>query len=140
MLDAFDLDLTIKDLAHRWNMWVGEAYGGVVASLSALKLSYKTACLSNTNALHWDRLRDHIQVEELFHHALASHIIRAAKPNREAYEITLAEMGCASKDVWFFDDTVANLETARNLGMAAFHVDRDVGVLPNLIELGLIPA
>ena len=46
-------------------------------------------------------------------------------------------MNCNIEDMWFFDDTLANIDGARAVGLTAFHVDRKVGVLPLLKELGL---
>ena len=47
-------------------------------------------------------------------------------------------MGCAIEDVWFFDDTLANIEGARHVGLTAFHVNREVGVIPILENLQLL--
>ena len=47
-------------------------------------------------------------------------------------------MGCKTEDIWFFDDTQANLEGARAVGLTAFQVDRAVGVLPLLRDLELL--
>ena len=41
-------------------------------------------------------------------------------------------------DIWFFDDTQANVDAANVVGMTAFHVDRTVGVIPLLKELELL--
>jgi len=41
-------------------------------------------------------------------------------------------------DIWFFDDTEVNVEAAKQIGMSAFHVDRNLGVVPVLKELGLL--
>ena len=47
-------------------------------------------------------------------------------------------MQCSVEDIWFFDDTLANIDGAIAVGLTAFHVDREVGVLPLLREIGLI--
>jgi len=49
-------------------------------------------------------------------------------------------MGVNPSDIWFFDDTQANIDAATSLGMTAFHVNRQVGVIPLLKELNLLPA
>ena len=39
-------------------------------------------------------------------------------------------MSVSPSDIWFFDDTVENIEAAKSAGMQAFHVDRAHGRNP----------
>lgn len=131
-------DLPEKDIAALWNSYVKPPFPGVMAALTDLKTRFTTACLSNTNALHWAHLNTMFSTDATFHHAFASHEINEAKPDAQSYLKPLAQMGVAAEDVWFFEDTTANVKAARTLGMAVHHVDRTVGVMPVLRELGLI--
>ena len=47
-------------------------------------------------------------------------------------------MKVAPADIWFFDDTLINVEAAIQAGMVAHHVDREVGVIPTLKRLGFL--
>ena len=47
-------------------------------------------------------------------------------------------MNLAAQDVWFFDDTLVNIDAAKAIGIHAFHVDRNEGVLPVLNKLKLL--
>ena len=134
----FGLGLNLTDAKSLWNSWVQESYDGTKEMLSALRKDYHIACLSNTNALHWAHLPTHIDVNAYFDDSFASHLIKAAKPSPESYLIPIQDMGVSSSDVWFFDDTLINVEAAKDVGMRAFHVDRTVGVIPTLKELGLL--
>ena len=138
LITVFGLDVTPDEASLLWQKWVGQTYVGTKAALLKLHKNYVTACLSNTNALHWAWLPKHIDMEKHFEYRYASHIIGAAKPHAPCYQYAIADMGVLSRDIWFFDDTLANVEAAQKLGMSAFHVDRKVGVIPNLKELGLI--
>ena len=132
-------DLPDTDTTSLWNSWVLPPYPGTLDALANLKSRFTTACLSNTNSLHWAHLNTMFSTDETFHHAFASHEIYEAKPDAASYLKPIEMMGCDIEDVWFFDDTEANIDGARKAGLTAFHVDRSVGVLPILRELDLLP-
>lgn len=134
----FELDMSNAETAKLWQSWVEPTYKGTKVALTKLRESYVIACLSNTNALHWSHLQTHINTDEYFDYAFASQLIKAAKPAPESYLIPVEKMDVKPSDIWFFDDTLANIEAAQHVGMTAFHVDREVGVLPTLVELGLL--
>jgi len=134
----FGLNVSTDAFAKLWNEWVQPPYEGTREALLSLKPQFHLACLSNTNASHWDYLAAAHNIIDVFDHAYASHEIKAAKPDRNAWDITLNDMGLDPKDVWFFDDTMANIEAARKLGIESFHVDRNLGVLPLLRQLNLL--
>jgi putative hydrolase of the HAD superfamily len=137
--NVFDLNLNKDQFAQLWNQWVKSPYDGTRSALLKLGHRFQIACLSNTNESHWSHLSAAHNIIDVFKGgAYASHIIKAAKPQAAAWNITLEDMGLNPKDIWFFDDTMANIDAARKLGIESFHVDRDVGVLPLLRELGLL--
>ena len=138
LITHFKLAVSLSEAKAMWNSWVQESYVGTKDMLSQLRKHYTLACLSNTNALHWQHLPTHINIEDYFDHSYASHLINVAKPNAESYLIPIQDMGVSHSDIWFFDDTLANVEVAKSVGMMAYHVDRDVGVIPTLQTLGLL--
>jgi len=133
-------DLPDTDLVALWNSWVLDPYPGTLEVLAELKTRFTTACLSNTNSLHWAHLNTMFNTDETFHYAFASHQIAEAKPDAACYLKPIELMQCEIEDVWFFEDTIANIEGARAVGLTTFHVDRSVGVIPILKELGLLSA
>ena len=139
LIDDFQLDMSPADATKQWNIWVGETYEGTKEVLTQLRENYTLACLSNTNALHWAWLERHIATEDFFDHSYASHLIHAAKPNPKSYHIPIQDMGVRPSNIWFFDDTLINVEAAKTIGMEAFHVNRNLGVIPTLQALQLIP-
>lgn len=134
----FNLGMERDELAPLWNEWVRPPYAGMRQTLLGLKDNYTIACLSNTNASHWNYLAATHNIIDVFDHAYASHILKVAKPRSEAWELCLNDMGVRASDVWFFDDTQENVDAAQNLGIKSFHVDRAVGVIPTLKGLGLV--
>ena len=138
LISVFKLGVSPNEARKLWQVWVGETYPETEHALKLLKKNYTIACLSNTNALHWEWLSTHIIIDDYFDHGYASHLIKAAKPNAECYQFPVKDMGVNPSDIWFFDDTQANVDAANALGMTAFHVDRTVGVIPLLKELELL--
>ena len=137
-ISVFGLSESPAQAKRLWQIWVEETYAGTKDALKTLKENYTIACLSNTNALHWEWLSNHIIADEYFDHSYASHLIGAAKPRAESYTIPIKDMGVNASNIWFFDDTQTNVDAANALGMSAFHVDRTVGVIPKLKELELL--
>jgi putative hydrolase of the HAD superfamily len=97
-------------------------YDGATALLDDLRnRGIRTACLSNTNPIHWsvfdpDRvLRDRLDV------VLASHHLGARKPEPRVFARAAAILG--EGPVWFFDDSDVNVDAARSFGWKAFPVD-----------------
>lgn len=138
LISEFGLKVSPERAKTLWQEWVGQTYAGTKEALSALRADYTVACLSNTNALHWAWLPRHIVIEDYFDYGFASHLIEAAKPDAISYQICVEKLGVSSSDIWFFDDTLVNVEAAATLGMRAFHVDRAVGAVPLLRELKLL--
>ncbi len=112
--------------------WTLEEYAGVDALVSALEgvPGVTTACLSNTNHSHWQRLSgangraEYPSVSRL-RHRLASHELGCTKPDPAIYVMAERHFFAAPRSgrVIFFDDLVDNVTAARIAGWHAFQVD-----------------
>ena len=137
LIREFELDVSETEMLTMWNDWVEEPYEGIEDKLLKLKSNFTTACLSNTNSLHWKHLNAYLLCENLLHHVYASHQIHQAKPDQSCYEFVCKDMGVAPSDIWFFDDTNENVLAAQKHGMTALKVDPQKGVIPLLEKFGL---
>ena len=131
-------NLPNTDIAALWNSWILPPFPGTLEVLAELKTRFTLGCLSNTNALHWTHLNTMFSTHDTFDFPFASHHLQAAKPDAACYMNALKIMGAAPEVVWFFDDSLANIDAAHALGLTAYHVDRAVGVVPLLKQLKLI--
>lgn len=99
-----------------------------------------TACLSNTNALHWVTLTNpdrHPAIAAL-ERRIASFEIKFSKPRPEAFmAVTNRYPDVECK--FFFDDSIDNVIAARNMGWEAHRVDPD-GDPPALMRRILVEA
>ncbi len=134
----FALSGTDEELAQLWNSWVQEPYRGIEDAIVSLKQTYRVACLSNTNDLHWEHLKTYLDLNALFEPAYASHQIHMAKPDKDCFEFVIQDMNVEAGEILFLDDTQANIDAAINSGMQALKVDPTFGALPVLEALNLL--
>lgn len=101
-------------------------YEGVANLVEELRAAgFKTACLSNTNAPHWADLTDPAKFPTVagLDFLCASHIFKLGKPDPAIYRRFEAETGFTAAQIVFFDDNRANVESANQVGWAAFRID-----------------
>ena len=100
-----------------------EEYTGVAELIRALGAAgLMTACLSNTNDEHWERLVE-LPALRALHHRHASHLWSLAKPDPAIFRRFEAERGVAGQAIVYFDDLAENVEAARAAGWDAILVD-----------------
>jgi glucose-1-phosphatase len=116
-------------------MWPKGLYPGARELLRSLRQEYRVGCLSNSNALHWERFGD---FKDDFDIALSSHLLGVIKPDREAFTVALHECGKEPHEVYFFDDSLSNTQAAENLGVRSFHVDGFAALEQVLHREGLV--
>jgi HAD superfamily hydrolase (TIGR01509 family) len=134
-----DVDLTVEDLTAGWN----DIYIGVVPGMPELlaKASRHVPlyALTNTNPTHqaaWSSLF----AEELavFTSVFVSSDLGHRKPEPAAYLEVARRMGTEPHEVLFFDDTPANVDGARAVGMPAVLVESAAEVERALARIGLL--
>jgi putative hydrolase of the HAD superfamily len=77
----------------------------------------------------------------MFDVVVISHVVGLRKPERPIFELAAAQLGVAPGDCVFVDDTMPNVVTARELGMAAVHYTGEPSQLAETERLtGLSPA
>jgi len=143
------LERTPAEVASTLDAYVRGGFPGAVELLDELSArGHAIACLSNTNARHWelmasweapaDRILSRIGLR------LASHELAVRKPDAEIYAQleTRAEIGGEPGRVLFFDDLSDNVAAARARGWRAIEVrsreDPVAEMRAALVELGLL--
>lgn len=134
--DYWDVALAPAEMLARYVGWLRGFYDGVPALLAALRPHVGLACLSNTNAAHWDcPVAQGVRAE--FEVALASHEVQLRKPQAEIFALALQRLGAASGEVLYFDDLAPNVAAARAAGMQAYQVAGLAPLRQQLAALGL---
>ena len=89
------------------------------AMLEGLAARYRLVLLSNTNAIHFEMIRENYPLLRHFHERILSHEMHAMKPRREIFQAALDRCGCPPEECFYTDDIAAYIEAARRLGMDA---------------------
>lgn len=131
---AVDRLYTPDEIRRVHDAWLIAEYPGiddVLARLSGLE-HVSTGLLSNTNAAHWARHlpkadgapADFPAIGRL-RYRCASHLLRAAKPTRDAFEAFEAAVGVRGDEILFFDDLEENVLAARAHGWRVERIEHD---------------
>jgi len=87
--------------------------------LSGLAQRYRMLLLSNTNALHFDVVRQNYPLLRYFHDRVLSYEVKAMKPSPAIYREAIARAQCRPGECFFTDDIPAYVEAARQEGIDA---------------------
>ncbi len=133
IIDQFGLPLEPSEFLAAFKDWPKGFYKGVEPLLLDLKSKFRVCCLSNSNEVHWTN-----SITDYFEFAFSSHLIGCIKPDENAFEHALMEIGVEAGKVHYFDDAAMNVEVANSCGMLAHHTVGFDQVKSTLADLGLI--
>ena len=88
----------------------------LVASLGE---RHRLLLLSNTNAIHFDMIRDTVPHISHFDHLVLSYEVGAVKPDSAIYRAALDHAECEPAECFFTDDIPEFVEGARRMGIDA---------------------
>ena len=129
---------SLPPLHEQWR----QAWGPIaenVELIRSLRGPYRVSILSNADANLEVRLRDGFGIHHLFDDVISSAAVGLAKPDLAIYRLAAERLGLPTEQCVFIDDAEANVEAARETGMAAVHfiVDRGHNLREQLSELGV---
>ena len=101
---------------HRWRL---RLYPDTEEFLRGAAANWRLALLSNTNAIHWQQVTEGTDVFDLFDALFLSYETGQYKPSSDAYEQVIDHYSCAAGEIRFFDDSAANIDSARSAGLDA---------------------
>ncbi|SDS85291.1 putative hydrolase of the HAD superfamily [Gillisia sp. Hel1_33_143] len=88
---------------------------------------YQLILLSNTNEIHIDWIKQEVPFFEDFKNCFdafyLSHEIHYRKPNRNIYEFVLSKHQLKPEECLFVDDTSANTDAAKELGIHVWNLE-----------------
>jgi len=138
MVRELDLPVTPDVFLEAFTQWPRGVYPGVEPLLESLRRSYRLACFSNNNELHWERICTGMGLGRYFEASFPSHLIGHLKPDRAAFEYVATALGCAPGRILFLDDNQVNVDGAFAVGMQARRTGGFPAVQLALAELGLM--
>ena len=87
--------------------------------LAGLKGRYRLILLSNTNAIHFEMLRDRLTMLRHFDDLVLSYEVKAMKPRPEIYQAAVERAGCRPEECFYTDDIAAYVAAGRDYGIDA---------------------
>jgi putative hydrolase of the HAD superfamily len=107
--------------------------------LETLARHYRLVLLSNTNALHWELLReDYAHMLRHFHRLILSHEVGAIKPNPAIFRAAVDAAGCRPEECFYTDDILKFVEAARELGIDAVQFESSAQIERELRARGML--
>lgn len=116
-------------LREAWNALLLDFPEERIAKIRKLKDQYPLFLLSNTNEIHYKRYMCDFSdafgfsFSELFEKTFFSHQLGLRKPDSAIFEFVKKAIPYASDKVLFIDDSQVNVESARDSGFKARHLD-----------------
>jgi HAD superfamily hydrolase (TIGR01509 family) len=136
---SLGIDLPDAQFLDGWNaIYIGEM-PGVAGLLARASERIPLSAFTNTNRAHetfWSA--QFAGIMTLFRKVFVSSTIGLRKPEREAFELVVKEIGVPAGRIVFFDDSAHNIEGARACGLQTVHVTSQADVGRTLAALDLI--
>ena len=121
-------ELSDQQIDDAWNAMILDLPVQRIALLRHLRSKFDITLLSNTNAIHMLRVNE-VRVEaglppfeEIFHGDYYSHELGMRKPDADIFEHVLDVHGFNREHTLFIDDSHANIDGARAVGLQTLHV------------------
>jgi putative hydrolase of the HAD superfamily len=88
--------------------------------LEGLKRRYRLVLVSNTNALHFEMIREtYAHLLRHFDDLVLSYEVRAMKPQPQIFQAAVELAGCLPQECFYTDDIAAYIEAAKQMGIDA---------------------
>lgn len=123
MLGELPINTTHQAFVEHFRHWPDQLLPKAIEIVQSVKPDIKKAVFSNINDSHWP-VAMNMGLAGQFDYYFASHRIGIAKPSPGLYLHALKDLGLASEQVLLVDDTLANVEMAKRLGL---HAEQVVG-------------
>ncbi len=121
-LDEHQLNITPAIFISKFKGLPKQVYEGADDILQHLHTRYQLAVFSNNNEIHWDLIINGMGLRKYFSRLYASHLIGKVKPDIEAFQFVVDDLGCLPSEIFFLDDNMQNVESARSVGMQSERV------------------
>jgi putative hydrolase of the HAD superfamily len=105
--------------------------------IEGIARNYRLVLLSNTNAIHFEMIRENYPILRHFHSLVLSYEVGAMKPLPLIYRRAIEAAGCLPEECFFTDDMPAYVEGARAQGIDAVRFVSAVQIETELRKRGV---
>lgn len=117
-----------KEIWNAWNLLLAGIPAYRLEALLELGKHYTLYLLSNTNQIHWEYSAEHHfkyqghTVNDYFKQIFLSYEMHMAKPDTAIFTEVIKQSGVDLTETLFIDDSHANCEAARSVGLNSYHL------------------
>lgn len=119
VIDEFGLAVDEATFLASFAGWPRRMYEDAPELLASLRGRCRTASLSNTNELHWERFVRDWDLPARFDANFPSFLVGRIKPDADYFEHVLDALGVPAARALFVDDHPANVAAAARVGLHA---------------------
>jgi len=127
-----------------WNAMLLDIPRERIEAIEKVKQHYRIFLMSNSNEIHYDLYVRDLQLrfgydefDKLFDKSYFSFAVHMEKPDPRFFELILDHENLLPEETLFIDDTKANIEVAKSLGINTYHISREE-LVRNLFEDGVL--
>jgi putative hydrolase of the HAD superfamily len=140
VVEDWALATSPADFLESFAAWPRGPFAGASELVSAVQAVVPVGCLSNTNALHWERHRSLLAFVDRFDHRFLSFELGLLKPDRDLFERIAQLVPVPPDRVLFLDDNAINVEGAIAAGFRAVRTRGIEEARDALVAAGVLPA
>jgi putative hydrolase of the HAD superfamily len=133
-----DLKVTPDEFHEIFDSWVAAPFPGALELLDSLASDFTLACLSNTNAIHGEKIRQDFGFGRRFARSYFSYELGLMKPDRDVFVHVATDLELEPGEILFFDDTLECVVGARDAGYQGEQVDGVEAIRTVLTDRALI--
>jgi len=130
LANTYELVASKQELVEAWNTLLLDIPPQRIELIASLSSSYRTFILSNTNPTHLrevenilGRQTEACSLKEIVHKPYYSFEMQKAKPEAAIYKQVIEENKLNPQHTLFVDDSQANIEGAKTLGIQTLHIN-----------------
>ncbi len=138
IVTEMELPMDWQELLRRFDSWPAKIYPRAIDLIDRIPSTFSCAILSNTNAVHWERIDVPGNFGDRFDRYFLSYESGLLKPDREAFLQVCAGYGCRPEEILFFDDNPVNVAAARKEHISALCVQGVEELETALIDNGIV--
>ncbi len=138
MVEEWQLPVGPAVFLDAFGTWARGPLPGADALLAAVRSSMPVGCLSNANALHWERNLGRWPILDAFDYRFLSFELGVLKPDREVFDRVADRLPAPRDRVLFLDDNAINVDAASDAGFAALTVRGVEEAQPALETTGVL--
>jgi glucose-1-phosphatase len=138
MVVEWELGMAADAYLESFRSWMSGPVPGALELLDEARRHVAIGCLSNINALHWDRLSAQSTVFDSFSYRFLSFELGMVKPDGELFEHIGSSLPLPRHRVLFLDDNDLNVDAAAAAGFAARRVQGIDEARRGLVAFGVL--